>query len=75
MMADRWHPWGMKNDVRRLRVEQGLTQQQLAEVMQVSRQTVNAIETGRYTPSLPLAIALARFFRVTVEEMFHDQPD
>ncbi len=65
----------MKNDVRRLRLEQGLTQQQLAVAMSVSRQTVNAIETGRYTPSLPLAIALAKFFKVTVEEMFHDQPD
>ena len=65
----------MKNDVRRLRIEQGLTQQQLAEAMRVSRQTVNAIETGKYIPSLPLAMALARFFKLTVEEMFHDQPD
>jgi putative transcriptional regulator len=38
----------------------------------VSRQTINAIETERYTPSLPLAIALARFFATPVEEMFHD---
>ncbi len=65
----------MKNDVRRLRIEHGLTQQQLAEAMRVSRQTVNAIETGKYIPSLPLAMALARFFRMSVEEMFHDQPD
>jgi putative transcriptional regulator len=62
----------MKNDVRRLRAGHGLTQQQLAAVMGVSRQTINAIETGRYTPSLPLAIALARFFATPVEEMFHD---
>lgn len=40
--------------------------------MDVSRQTINAIETGRYTPSLPLAIALARFFATPVEEMFDD---
>ena len=40
--------------------------------MGVSRQTINAIETERYTPSLPLAIALARFFASSVEEMFHD---
>jgi putative transcriptional regulator len=62
----------MKNDVRRLRASRGLTQQQLAAAMDVSRQTINAIETGRYTPSLPLAIALARFFATPVEEMFDD---
>jgi len=60
----------MMNDVRRLRAGRGLTQQQLAAAMDVSRQTINAIETGRYTPSLPLAIALARFFATPVEEMF-----
>ena len=47
-----------------------LSQGKLAEVMGVSRQTINAIETGRYTPSLPLAIALARFFGKPVEEVF-----
>lgn len=62
----------MKNDVRRLRASRGLTQQQLSEAMGVSRQTINAIETERYTPSLPLAIALARFFATPVEEMFDD---
>jgi putative transcriptional regulator len=65
----------MKNDVRRLRAERGLTQQQLGEAMGVSRQTINAIETERYTPSLPLAIALARFFATPVEEMFDDNPN
>ena len=40
--------------------------------MDVSRQTINAIETGRYTPSLPLAISLARFFALPVEEVFHE---
>jgi putative transcriptional regulator len=63
----------MKNDVRRLRTERGLTQQQLGEAMSVSRQTVNAIEVDRYTPSLPLAIALARYFKVSVEELFCDE--
>lgn len=63
----------MKNQVRELRTLRGLAQGQLAEAMGVSRQTINSIETGRYTPSLPLAIALARYFGVTVEEMFHDQ--
>lgn len=57
--------------VRDLRAERGLSQRKLAEVMGVSRQTINAIETGRYTPSLPLAISLARFFGRTVEEVFH----
>jgi putative transcriptional regulator len=66
----------MKNAVRRLRSERGLTQQQLGEAMAVSRQTINAIETERYTPSLPLAIALARFFATPVEEIFDDSgPD
>ena len=63
----------MKNAVRHLRCERGLTQGQLGEAMGVSRQTINAIETERYTPSLPLAIALARFFDTRVEEMFHDK--
>ena len=62
----------MKNQVRALRTERGLAQGQLAEAMGVSRQTINSIETERYTPSLPLAIALARYFGVTVEEMFGD---
>ena len=63
----------MKNQVRELRIQKGLAQGQLAEAMGVSRQTINSIETGRYAPSLPLAMALARFFGVTVEEMFDDQ--
>jgi putative transcriptional regulator len=61
----------MRNDVRELRAVQGLSQGQLATVVGVSRQTINAIETGRYTPSLPLAIELARFFQRSVEEVFH----
>jgi len=59
--------------VRSLRTRRGLAQGELAEAMGVSRQTINSIENERYTPSLPLAIALARFFGVTVEEMFDDQ--
>ena len=61
----------MRNDIRVLRTERKLSQQQLAEAMDVSRQTINSIEKERYTPSLPLAIALARFFSTTVEEIFH----
>jgi putative transcriptional regulator len=60
----------MRNDVRALRTDQGLSQAQLAGAMGVSRQTINAIETGRYTPSLPLAIQLARYFQRSVEEVF-----
>jgi putative transcriptional regulator len=61
----------MRNAVRDLRNARSLSQQQLAEAMDVSRQTINSIEKERYTPSLPLAIALARFFGRTVEEVFH----
>jgi putative transcriptional regulator len=60
------------NKIRELRVARGLSQAELAAVMQVSRQTINAIETERYTPSLPLAIALARYFETTVEEVFDE---
>jgi putative transcriptional regulator len=65
----------MDNDVRRRRAEQGLSQAALGQAMGVSRQTINAIETGRYLPSLPLAIALARYFGTSVEEMFSDNGD
>jgi putative transcriptional regulator len=60
----------MKNRVRELRTDRGLSQGQLATAMSVSRQTINSIEQERYTPSLPLAIALARFFGTPVEVMF-----
>ena len=58
--------------IRELRVGRGLSQAELAQAMQVSRQTINAIETERFTPSLPLALALARYFGMTVEEVFDD---
>jgi putative transcriptional regulator len=61
----------VENDVRRLRGDKGLSQGDLGEALGVSRQTVNAIETGRYSPSLPLAIQIARYFGSTVEEVFH----
>ena len=53
----------------------GLSQQELAAAVSVSRQTINSIETGRYTPSLPLAISLARYFDRSVEEIFHGDHD
>jgi len=63
----------MRNDVRRLREERGMSQGELAKAVDVSRQTINSIETGRYTPSLPLALALARFFGTSVEAMFAEE--
>jgi putative transcriptional regulator len=60
----------MRNLVREQRTERGLSQGQLAAALGVSRQTINSIEQDRYTPSLPLALALARFFETTVEEVF-----
>lgn len=65
----------MKNDVRELRTAKGLSQQRLGEAMDVSRQTINSIEKERYTPSLPLAIALARYFGRPVEEVFDADGD
>ena len=61
----------MKNRVRELRTKRGLSQGELAAAVDVSRQTINSIEKERYTPSLPLALSLARFFTTTVEEMFN----
>jgi len=60
----------VQNLVRQLRTGRGLTQADLAAALDVSRQTINAIEQDRYTPSLPLALALARFFDTTVEAIF-----
>ena len=65
----------MRNEVRELRTDRGLRQEDLARALKVSRQTVNAIETGRYLPSLPLAFALARYFGKPVEELFHGDDD
>lgn len=61
----------MRNSVRKLRSSRGLSQGQLGAALGVSRQTINAIETERYTPSLPLAMSMAKFFETSVEEMFH----
>lgn len=65
----------MKNQVRELRTAQGLSQGELAAALDVSRQTINSIEQERYTPSLPLALALARFFETNVEAMFDGDAD
>jgi len=60
----------MRSGVRAARIERGLSQAELAAGLGVSRQTVIAIETGRYSPSLPLAFRIARFFDSTVDAMF-----
>jgi putative transcriptional regulator len=65
----------VRNDVRLRRTRRELSQGALAGALGVSRQTINAIETGRYLPSLPLAIDLARFFETTVEQLFHPDLD
>lgn len=61
---------GLKNSLRELRTRQGWSQENLAERLGVSRQTVNAIENGRYDPSLPLAFAIAAVFSLTIERIF-----
>ena len=60
----------MKNVVRELRTEHGWSQGDLADELEVSRQTVNAIETGRYDPSLTLAFAIAKLFGKSIEKIF-----
>jgi putative transcriptional regulator len=63
----------MKNRLRVLRAERNWSQADLAERLEVSRQSVNAIETGKFDPSLPLAFKLARLFGATIEEIFTDE--
>lgn len=60
----------MNNTIRELRSARGWSQASLADRLAVSRQTINAIETGRYYPSLPLAFAIARLFETTIEAIF-----
>ncbi len=60
----------MKNRLRELRAKKGWSQAELADRLEVSRQSVNAIETGKYDPSLPLAFRLARLFGMGIEEIF-----
>lgn len=65
----------MKNLLRVLRAERNWSQAELAERLEISRQSVNAIETGKYDPSLPLAFKLARLFGTSIEEIFLDQQE
>jgi putative transcriptional regulator len=63
----------MNNRLKVLRAERDWSQAQLAEHLGVSRQTVNALETGRYDPSLPLAFKIARLFQMPIESIFSDE--
>ncbi len=63
----------MNNRLRILRAERSWSQQDLADKLEVSRQSVNAIETGRYDPSLPLAFRIARLFSLSIEQIFIDE--
>ena len=65
----------MKNIIRALRTERGWSQASLADELGVSRQSVNAIETGMFDPSLPLAFAIARLFGKSIEEIFDDETE
>ena len=63
----------MKNRLKVLRAERDWTQADLAEKLEVSRQTINAIEKGKFDPSLPLAFKLARLFSMSIESIFDDE--
>jgi len=65
----------MKNRLKVLRAERDWTQADLAEALDVSRQTINAIETGKYDPSLPLAFKIARLFEKQIEDIFEDKQE
>lgn len=65
----------MRNRLKVLRAARDWTQADLARALEVSRQTVNAIETGKYDPSLPLAFRLARLFELPIEEIFEDDTE
>ncbi|ABZ78720.1 helix-turn-helix transcriptional regulator [Shewanella schlegeliana] len=65
----------MKNRLKVLRAERDWTQADLAEKLEVSRQTINAIEKGKYDPSLPLAFKVARLFEMPIEAIFEDETE
>lgn len=65
----------MRNRLPELRAERGWSQARLAEELDVSRQTVNSLEKGRYDPSLPLAFRISRLLQLPIEEIFSDQPE
>ncbi len=60
----------MKNHLEKLRKERGMNQEELAEALEVSRQTIGSLENGRYNPSIQLAFKIARYFRMRIEDIF-----
>lgn len=65
--------FNMENNLKALRSEKGWSQAELGNQLNISRQSVNAIETGRYDPSLPLAFKIARLFGIAIEDVFIDE--
>ncbi|WP_297282180.1 helix-turn-helix transcriptional regulator [uncultured Anaerococcus sp.] len=65
----------MKNKLEEIRKEKGITQEELANALEVSRQTVGSLENGRYNPSIMLAFKIARFFNLSIEEIFIYEED
>jgi len=65
----------MKNQLRILRAQRSWSQADLAEALEVSRQAVNAIETGKHDPSLPLAFRISRLFGMPIQDIFDDQAE
>lgn len=65
----------MKNRLEEIRKEKGITQEELANALEVSRQTVGSLENGRYNPSIMLAFKIARFFNLSIEEVFIYEED
>lgn len=65
----------MKNNLEKMRKEKGINQEELATILQVSRQTVSSLENGRYNPSILLAFKIAKYFNVTIEDIFIYEED
>ena len=65
----------MKNRLEQIRKEKGITQEELADALEVSRQTVGSLENGRYNPSIILAYKIAKYFNLTIEEIFIYEED
>ncbi len=65
----------MKNNLEGIRKERGITQEELADALEVSRQTISSLENGRYNPSIILAFKIARFFKLSIEEIFIYEED
>lgn len=65
----------MKNRLEELRKEKGVNQEQLADILEVSRQTISSLEKGRYNPSIILAFKIARYFELSIEDIFIYEED